>query len=140
LGVSAGVFAVVALGVAAQMAPPEKRGSAIGIVLMGTSLALGVGLPLGTLIGEYMGWRWIFAILGLMTLITIVAITKAVPKLSGQAIPLSKQLAVLKEFKVISGLLTSLFFITGYSVVSTYLAPLLRETQVLTPIRLVLSC
>ncbi|GGG69979.1 MFS transporter [Paenibacillus radicis (ex Gao et al. 2016)] len=128
LGVSAGVFAVVALGVAAQMAPPEKRGSAIGTVLMGTSLALVVGLPLGTLIGEYMGWRWIFAILGLVTVVTIAAIAKAVPKLSGQeAVPLSKQLAVLKEFKVISGLLTSLLFITGYSVVSTYLAPLLRE-------------
>lgn len=128
LGVSAGVFAVVALGIAAQIAPPEKRGSAIGTVLMGTSLALVVGLPLGTLIGEYMGWRWIFAILGIITIIPIIAIIKAIPKMSGQeTIPLSKQLAVLKDFKVISGLLTSLFFITGYSVVSTYLAPLLRE-------------
>ncbi|RXZ77490.1 MFS transporter [Paenibacillaceae bacterium] len=128
LGVSAGVFAVVALGIAAQIAPPEKRGSAIGTVLMGTSLALVVGLPLGTLIGEYMGWRWIFAILGMITIIPIIAIVKAIPKMSGQeTIPLSKQLAILKDFKVISGLLASLFFITGYSVVSTYLAPLLRE-------------
>lgn len=128
LGVSAGVFAVVALGIAAQIAPPEKRGSAIGTILMGTSLALVVGLPLGTLIGEYMGWRWIFAILGIITFIPIIAIVKAVPKMSGQeTIPLSKQLAVLKNFKVISGLLASLFFITGYSVVSTYIAPLLRE-------------
>ncbi|MDR9746176.1 MFS transporter [Paenibacillus taichungensis] len=128
LGVSAGVFAVVALGIAAQIAPPEKRGSAIGTILMGTSLALVVGLPLGTLIGEYMGWRWIFAILGIITFIPIIAIVKAVPKMSGQeTIPLSKQLAVLKDFKVISGLLASLFFITGYSVVSTYIAPLLRE-------------
>ncbi|SFM10002.1 MFS transporter, DHA1 family, purine base/nucleoside efflux pump [Paenibacillus sp. 1_12] len=128
LGVSAGVFAVVALGIAAQIAPPEKRGSAIGTILMGTSLALVVGLPLGTLIGEYMGWRWIFAILGIITIIPIIAIVKAIPKMSGQeTIPLSKQLSVLKDFKVISGLLTSLFFITGYSVVSTYLAPLLRE-------------
>ncbi|MDF2960710.1 MAG: ybcL 1 [Paenibacillus sp.] len=128
LGVSAGVFAVVALGIAAQLAPPANRGSAIGTILMGTSLALVIGLPLGTLIGEYMGWRWIFAILGVITVIPLVAIMKAVPKLSAQeAIPLSKQLVVLKDFKVISGLLTSLFFITGYSVVSTYLAPLLRD-------------
>ncbi|WP_413379301.1 MFS transporter [Paenibacillus taichungensis] len=128
LGVSAGVFAVVALGIAAQIAPPEKRGSAIATILMGTSLALVVGLPLGTLIGEYMGWRWIFAILGIITIIPIIAIVKAIPKMSGQeTIPLSKQLAILKDFKVISGLLASLFFITGYSVVSTYLAPLLRE-------------
>ncbi|MFF2014694.1 MFS transporter [Paenibacillus sp. NPDC058177] len=128
LGVSAGVFAVVALGIAAQIAPPEKRGSAIGTILMGTSLALVVGLPLGTLIGEYMGWRWIFAIIGMITIIPIIAIVKAIPKMSGQeTIPLSKQLAVLKDFKVISGLLASLFFITGYSVVSTYIAPLLRE-------------
>jgi DHA1 family putative efflux transporter-like MFS transporter len=128
LGVSAGVFAVVSLGIAAQIAPPEKRGSAIGTILMGTSLALVVGLPLGTLIGEYMGWRWIFAILGFITIIPIIAIVKAIPKMSGQeTIPLSKQLAILKDFKVISGLLASLFFITGYSVVSTYVAPLLRE-------------
>ncbi|GAA3411634.1 MFS transporter [Paenibacillus hodogayensis] len=128
LGVSAGVFAVVALGIAAQIAPPEKRGSAIGTILMGTSLALVVGLPVGTLIGEYMGWRWIFAILGMITFIPIIAIVKAIPEMSGQeTIPLSKQLAVLKDFKVISGLLASLFFITGYSVVSTYIAPLLRE-------------
>lgn len=128
LGVSAGVFAVVALGIAAQIAPPEKRGSAIGTILMGTSLALVVGLPIGTLIGEYMGWRWIFAILGIITIIPIIAIVKAIPKMSGQeTIPLSKQMAILKDFKVISGLLASLFFITGYSVVSTYIAPLLRE-------------
>ncbi|MDN8591409.1 MFS transporter [Paenibacillus sp. 11B] len=128
LGVSAGVFAVVALGIAAQIAPPEKRGSAIGTILMGTSLALVVGLPIGTLIGEYMGWRWIFAILGIITIIPIIAIVKALPKMSGQeTIPLSKQLAILKDFKVISGILASLFFITGYSVVSTYIAPLLRE-------------
>lgn len=128
LGVSAGVFAVVALGIAAQIAPPEKRGSAIGTILMGTSLALVVGLPIGTLIGEYMGWRWIFAILGIITIIPIIAIVKAIPKMSGQeTIPLSKQLVILKDFKVISGLLASLFFITGYSVVSTYIAPLLRE-------------
>lgn len=66
LGVSAGIFAVVALGVAAHIAPPERRGSAIGTILMGTSLSLVIGLPLGTLIGEYMGWRCIFAILGVI--------------------------------------------------------------------------
>lgn len=128
LGISAGVFSVVALSIAAQIAPPEKRGSAIGTVVMGTSLALVVGLPIGTLIGEYMGWRWIFAILGIITIIASIAIVKVIPKMSGQeTISLSKQLAVLKDFKIISGLLTSLFFITGYSLVSTYLAPLLRE-------------
>ncbi|MBF3165849.1 MFS transporter, partial [Pseudomonas aeruginosa] len=54
---SASVIVVVAITLAVAIVAPERRGRAIGLVFAGIVASLVLGVPLGTLIGEFWGWR-----------------------------------------------------------------------------------
>jgi DHA1 family inner membrane transport protein len=63
----AGIITSSASSTAATIAPPERRGRALAFVMGGLTLALALGLPLGTLIGRS-DWHltlWAVAALGL---------------------------------------------------------------------------
>ncbi|NTU33393.1 MFS transporter [Brevibacillus sp. HB1.1] len=133
LGLCGGIYTVVALAQAANMASPEKKGSFIAIILMGFSLSLVLGVPLGTMLGDIWGWRPVFALIAVLTLIPFFAILVYLPKQQGEeAVPLRKQLAALRNKRVIHALFISLFFVTGYSTVYTYITPLLQSTSAMT--------
>ncbi|QDS36548.1 MFS transporter [Brevibacillus brevis] len=133
LGLCGGIYTVVALAQAANMASPEKKGSSIAIILMGFSLSLVLGVPLGTMLGDLWGWRPVFALIAVLTLIPFFAILAYLPKQQGEeAVPLRKQLAALRNKRVIHALFISLFFVTGYSTVYTYTTPLLQSAASMT--------
>lgn len=52
-----GTFFGVAALVAATLAPPGRRGQAVGFVMLGLSVAILVGAPLGTWLGQHLSWR-----------------------------------------------------------------------------------
>ncbi|MFG0215343.1 MFS transporter [Brevibacillus porteri] len=133
LGLCGGIYTVVALAQAANMASPEKKGSSIAIILMGFSLSLVLGVPLGTMLGDIWGWRPVFALIAVLTFIPFFAILAYLPKQQGEeAVPLRKQLAALRNKRVIHALFISLFFVTGYSTVYTYITPLLQSAAAMT--------
>lgn len=75
----------------------EKRGNAIGIIIMGFSTALVVGVPLGTLVGEYWSWRLVFMLISVVSLIAVIGIAALVPKMDiKDTVSLKAQLAALK--------------------------------------------
>ena len=51
-----------------RVAPKNKKTQAIGMLAIGTSLATILGLPLGRLVGQLVGWRTTFAIIGILAL------------------------------------------------------------------------
>ncbi|MGF9911695.1 MFS transporter [Paenibacillus ehimensis] len=128
LGLSGGVYTVLALAAAANLAPPEKKGSAIGTILMGFSVSLVLGVPAGTMAGDLWGWRSVFLIIAVFSIIAAWAIMAYLPKLPKQdPVPLRAQLATLKNSQVVTALLISFLFVTGYSTVYTYITPLLQS-------------
>ncbi|WP_250002404.1 MFS transporter [Actinoplanes sp. M2I2] len=63
-----GAFIGIATIVAGDLVRPGRRSSAIGAMLSGITLASVAGVPLGTLLGQQLGWRatfWAMALLGL---------------------------------------------------------------------------
>ncbi|TDF94759.1 MFS transporter [Paenibacillus piri] len=125
---SVGVFAVVALTVGSSIAAPERRGNAIGIIVMGASTALVVGVPLGTLIGEYWGWRSVFMFTSILAVLSTIGIAASVPKFESQeSVSIKKQLAALRDRRLISGLLITFFWVAGYQIMFTYISPFLQE-------------
>jgi predicted MFS family arabinose efflux permease len=56
-GVCAGLLWAMIAGYAARMVPEKMKGRAIAIAMVGTPLALSVGIPAGTLMGASIGWR-----------------------------------------------------------------------------------
>lgn len=59
-GIAAGVLLPAAYATAGDLAPPDRRAAILGRVLLGWSLALVVGVPAGSFLGEFTGWRVIF--------------------------------------------------------------------------------
>lgn len=60
-GVSAGLVWALLAGYAARMVHAHQRGRAIAIAMVGTPLALSLGVPAGTFLGQLVGWRMCFA-------------------------------------------------------------------------------
>lgn len=64
----AAVFTPQAAAAISVMAAPEARGRAITFIFIGWSLASVLGMPLGSFIGETVGWRWAYAAVAALSL------------------------------------------------------------------------
>ncbi|MBD2868288.1 MFS transporter [Paenibacillus arenilitoris] len=132
LALSTGVFVVTALTVAAKLAPPDKQGSAIATLVMGFSTALIIGVPIGRVAAAAYDWKLIFAGIGLLGLASILLIRFTIPRTEGeQPVPIGRQLALLKQPRIVVALLVSFFWIGGYSIANTYLSPFLLQVSAL---------
>jgi len=130
LAASCSVVIVVSITTAANIVSNEIRGRAIGVIFMGISSSLVFGVPLGTLIGEHYGWRMTFALVGVLSLLSMVGIIKFLPKVNPQpSIPLIKQIATLKNKRILSIQLISFLQLTGHFTIYTYLTPFLQSTM-----------
>lgn len=130
LAASCSVVIVVSITTAANIVTSEIRGRAIGIIFMGISSSLVFGVPLGTLIGENFGWRMTFVLVGGLSLFAMVGIYKFLPKVESQpTIPLIKQVATLKNKRILSVQLISFLQLTGHFTIYTYFAPYLINTM-----------
>lgn len=130
LAASQGVFTVVALMVGSSLVAPEKQGNAIGIIYMGFSTALVAGTPLGTIIGEFWGWRPVFMLIAALSAIAAIGIAMRMPEVQEQKpVSIRDQLLALRDRRMVSGLMITFFWIAGYQLMFTYIAPFL-ETAV----------
>ena len=75
-----GAFFGVGAVVAAGMVAPNRRARAISMMFLGLTLANVAGVPLGTLLGQHLGWRATFLAVAGIGLVALVAITALVPR------------------------------------------------------------
>ena len=75
-----GAFLPVASVVAADMVAPHLRAHAIAVVFAGGTAANVVGTPLGTLLGQQLGWRATFWALAAIGVASLIAVAVAVPR------------------------------------------------------------
>ncbi|WP_342476083.1 MFS transporter [Weizmannia sp. FSL K6-0777] len=122
----AGMVVVTALTIAEKIAPKGKKASAIATVIMGLTASLIIGVPLGRMTSEVLGWKAVFGGIALLGLVAMVIISLTIPKIQVEKLtPLNQQLALLKKPKVVLGLAITFFWLGGYSIVYTYLSPYL---------------
>lgn len=125
-GLSGGVATVVAMAVSTRLVEEGNRGRAIGIILMGLSSSLVLGLPVGTFLSEGIGWRLLFIFIGLLGLVPLFVIYKKVPPIKAQeAVTPQAQLAVINNKKILAAVVITLLYIGAYSTLFTYIAPFL---------------
>ncbi|MDM5319032.1 MFS transporter [Bacillus altitudinis] len=129
MAMSGGLYIVVATNYAAQIAPPEKKGSAMATVITGFTISLVLGVPIGTFLSGHVDWHYIFLIIALGTACLLLLLYQLLPRMEGHShLPLKQQLHLLQDSRVISGLATTVFWILGYTMVFAYISPLLRQT------------
>lgn len=128
-GISGGTAIVVAMAVATRLVEREKRGTAIGIILMGLSSSLVLGVPIGTFLSSMIGWKALFAAIGLITLIPLIVVFRRIPSMKEQEpVTLGMQLSILKDKRILLAVAVTLFYVGGYSTLFTYLTPFLQES------------
>jgi len=79
-GLPHGAYFGVAALVAASMVAPNRRGQAIGRVMLGLTTAALIGNPLATWLGQWLGWRSAFASVGAIGLLTWLLVRAWVPE------------------------------------------------------------
>uniref|UniRef100_UPI0028AA8157 MFS transporter n=1 Tax=Stenotrophomonas sp. TaxID=69392 RepID=UPI0028AA8157 len=80
-GVGAGLLWSLVAGYAARMVVPALQGRAIAVAMVGSPLALSLGVPAGTLLGQQIGWRWAFGLMALLAVLLVGWVRWAVPSL-----------------------------------------------------------
>lgn len=125
---AAAIFTPTTAVVAASLAPPEKRGRALATVTGGLTVAFAFGIPLGTLVGDYFGWRSAFVLVGVLGAVALIGIVALLPGVeSPPSVSLRERLAVVKQPAVLAALsLTAIGLGAGF-VVFTYIGPLMGE-------------
>lgn len=127
-GVSAGLLWALIAGYAARLVQDALKGRAIALAMVGTPLALSVGIPLGSWLSEYIGWRNCFYIISVMTLFLMGWILFSVPDFPGQAA--TKRLSLRRVFLapgIRPVLAATLIFVLAHNIIYTYIAPLLQK-------------
>lgn len=79
-----GLFIGVAFAVAAGLVPPDRQGRAISIVIGGIAVSTVVGVPLGTLIGQAMGWQAAFIGIVVLGVVALASTLVFVPSVEGR--------------------------------------------------------
>lgn len=75
-GLPHGAFFGVGAVVAASLVAADKRAQAISMMFIGLTVANIVGVPLGTLLGQAMGWRWTFGLVAVIGLVALAAVDR----------------------------------------------------------------
>ncbi len=122
-GLPHGAYFGIAALVAASLVPVERRTQAVGRVLLGLTIATIIGVPFANWVGQAFGWRWGFAVVAFLALLTatLVAIFAPRDRVDPGASPL-RELGALKRGQVWLTLATGAIGFGGLFAVYTYLA------------------
>ncbi|MET0617212.1 MAG: MFS transporter [Luteibacter sp.] len=125
-GLPHGAYFGVAALVASSLVPANRRTRAVGQMFLGLTCATIVGVPLASWLGQAVGWRWAFALVAVLGLLTITAVAIYTPNIpaDAKASPL-RELSALKRSQVWYTLAIGAIGFGGMFAVYTYLADIL---------------
>lgn len=128
MGMSAGLFAATAQATAVALAGPDHRARAIAVVLGGTTFAVALGAPAGSLIANFWGWRGTFFAIAALGLTCAVILWFMLPRDSrGSRMTTGERLGVIAMPGVFPSLTVTFLYLAGAFVLISYLAPLAME-------------
>ncbi|MBJ9616453.1 MFS transporter [Burkholderia multivorans] len=130
MAASCAMLILVATRLAAELAAPAQRGRAIGIVFMGISASLVLGVPIGMRIADWAGWRAVFASIAVPALPLAIWLGRRLPRIApadaasrAHAPPYR---AVLGRPTLVAAQLVSVAMIGGHFTLFAYLTPYLQ--------------
>ncbi|WP_066942459.1 MFS transporter [Microtetraspora fusca] len=128
VGVAIGGFWAVASGLAVRLVPTANVPRATAIIFGGVGAANVFGVPLGTLLGEFSGWRIAFATLSALALVALLALLAVLPPLAASQ-PVRPRL-LAEQFRnpgVRVGILATFLIVTGHFSAYTFVSPALQK-------------
>jgi len=124
---SHGAFFGIGSVVAADLVAPNKRAQAVAMMFAGLTLANVLGVPFGTALGQWAGWRSTFWVVTGIGLIAAAAIARWVPRMAaGTPDSLLGEFRVLRRPQVVLAMLMSVLASASLFSVFTYITPILE--------------
>jgi len=123
-GAAAGLAWALLAGYARRMVTRSEQGRALAIAMVGTPIALSLGVPAGTWLGAAVGWRLAFGVMSAATMLLILWVLAKVPDFPGLAhherLPFGH---VLRTPGVRSVLGVVMAWMLAHNVLYTYIVP-----------------
>ncbi|MDU8456062.1 MFS transporter [Pseudomonas syringae group sp. J254-4] len=129
-----GAFFGIGSVVAAGLVPANRRASAVALMFTGLTLANVLGVPLGTALGQYAGWRstfWAVTVIGVIALIGLIRFLPT--NRNEEKLDMRAELAALKDAGIWLSLTMTALFSASMFTLFTYIAPLLGEVTGVSP-------
>ncbi|WP_420106019.1 MFS transporter [Herbaspirillum huttiense] len=131
MAVAAGLYTPNASALAGAIVKPAQRGRALAIVSGGMTIAIALGLPLGSVVGHAFGWRATFGAVAVMGAVAVAGIWLGVGRDAGgqmRVAGLRERLAVVGQPLIRRLLGVTLFWSVGAYAAYPYVAPYLAHT------------
>jgi len=131
LRVATGIAATLVLPsvAAALLVPAEQRGRALALVLSGLTFAFALGIPLGTALGGWLGWRACFVFSGLLAGLAALGVRFGLPRLPSTDRGGAASLGLALKPEILSVLGTSLLAFAGLFCIAAYLGPIVTAAS-----------
>jgi len=129
-----GAFFGIGSVVAAGLVPANRRASAVALMFTGLTLANVLGVPLGTALGQYAGWRstfWAVTVIGVIALIGLIRFLPT--NREEEKLDMRAELAALKGAGIWLSLTMTALFSASMFALFTYVAPLLGDVTGVSP-------
>ncbi|NGN66157.1 MFS transporter [Streptomyces sp. A7024] len=127
-GLPHGAFFGLGAVVATRLVAPERRARAVASMFLGLTVATIVGVPLGTLLGQHLGWRSTFLVVTAIGLIAMAALARLIPQLSEESRPrLRQEVRELRRPQVLLAMATTIVGMASIFAVYTYLSSMMTK-------------
>lgn len=128
------IFWSIAPPLAVRTVPDGRRALGLSMIATGSSVAMVVGLPLGRIVGLYVGWRMTFFSIAVISAMIFVFIAAVFPRLQSRGKFSIKQLPSLLHNRVLLGVfIMSVLFATTHYTGYSYIEPFLGKVAGLSP-------
>ncbi len=128
------VFWSITASLIMRIAPKNKKTQALGMLAIGTSLATILGLPLGRLVGQFVGWKITFIIIAVLALITMFLIIRLLPNIPSKNAGSLSSLPLLAKRPLLIGLyMTTVTVVAAHFTAYTYIEPFMIQIGELNP-------
>ena len=127
IGASQGLFIAGAFIAAIAVVPPERIGQAIGFVISGVALSGALGVPLGTLVGQTLGWRGSFVAIVVGAVVTLIGVVALIPSVPPAGASAGHQAKYAFAPRVLAVLFLNFIVFSATFAALTYLVPFLQN-------------
>lgn len=128
MALSGALLIILCIVLAPTLVEEKFKGRAIGIVSMGVSASLVLGVPIGLVLGDAFGWRAPFVLITVLTLLSTIFVHFFMEKSSPKPpVPLSELWNGLKSSKFLIAHGATILYMTGHTAMYAYFKPYLEE-------------
>lgn len=126
---SAALITVLSLTITTRIVDRGHRVKALGLIYMGISSALVLGIPIGIIVTKLFNWQTVFLGIAILTLVAIGLIQVLLEPLQPrQTHSVKQQVKALGSKKLAGAHFTTIFILAGHYTLYAYFAPFLEET------------